>query len=95
MAGAMIAVLGGLDAVVLTGGIGENSARLRADFLARLAHAGVRVDPAANQAAAGDQEISPAGAAVRTFTITAREDLAVLRDLLSLLSSEAAQPVVY
>jgi acetate kinase len=86
-AGAMIAVLGGLDALVLTGGIGEHSARLRADFLARLAHAGVCVDPAANQAAAGDQEISPAGAAVRTFTITAREDLAVLRDLLSVLSS--------
>jgi acetate kinase len=85
-AGAMIAVLGGLDALVLTGGIGEHSARLRADFLARLAYAGVSVDPAANQAATGDGEISPAGAAVRTFTITAREDLAVLRDLLSVLA---------
>jgi len=84
-AGAMIAVLGGLDALVLTGGIGERSAKLRADFLARLAWAGVRLDPAANQAAAGDQEISPPGAAVRAFTIAAREDLAVLRDLLSVL----------
>jgi acetate kinase len=85
-AGAMIAVLGGLDALVLTGGIGEHSARLRADFLARLAYAGVRLDLAANQAATGDCEISPAGAAVRTFTITAREDLAVLGDLLSVLA---------
>jgi acetate kinase len=84
-AGAMIAVLGGLDALVLTGGIGEHSAKLRADFLARLAWAGARLDPAANQAAAGDQEISPAGAAVRIFTIAAREDLAVLRGLLSVL----------
>jgi len=91
-AGAMIAVLGGLDALVLTGGIGEHSARLRADLLARLAYAGVRLDPAANQAAAGDREISPAGAAVRAFTIAAREDLAVLRDLLSVLASEAAPP---
>jgi len=91
-AGAMIAVLGGLDALVLTGGIGEHSARLRADLLARLGYAGVRLDPAANQAAAGDREISLAGAAVRAFTIAAREDLAVLRDLLSVLASEAAPP---
>jgi acetate kinase len=84
-AGALIAVLGGLDALVLTGGIGEHSAKLRADFLARLAFAGVRLDPDANRAAAGDQEISAAGAPVRAFTITAREDLAVLRDLLSVL----------
>lgn len=85
-AGAMIAVLGGLDALVLTGGIGEHSAQLRGDFLGRLAYAGLTVDAAANQAAAGDQEISPAGAAVRAFTITAREDLAVLRELLSVLA---------
>ncbi|MBV8201491.1 MAG: acetate/propionate family kinase [Acidobacteria bacterium] len=86
-AGAMIAVLGGLDALVLTGGIGEHSAKLRADLLARLAFAGVRLDPAANQAASGDQEISPAGALVRVFTITAREDLAVLRELLGVLQA--------
>lgn len=91
-AGAMIAVLGGLDALVLTGGIGEHSAKLRADFLTRLAFAGVRLDPAANQAAAGDQEISPAGAPVRAFTIAAREDLAVLRDLLSVLQGETPPP---
>jgi acetate kinase len=91
-AGAMIAVLGGLDALVLTGGIGEHSAKLRADFLTRLAFAGVRLDPAANQAAAGDQEISPAGTPVRAFTIAAREDLAVLRDLLSVLQGEAPPP---
>ena len=90
-AGAMIAALGGLDALVLTGGIGEHSARLRGDFLDRLAFAGVRGDGAANQAAAGsgDREISPAGAAVRAFTIAAREDLAVLRELLRVLDVPA------
>jgi acetate kinase len=108
-AGAMIAVLGGLDALVLTGGIGEHSARLRGDFLARLAFAGVRVDAAANAGntadtadtadtanaantanTAGDREISPAGAAVRSFTIAAREDLAVLRELLRVLEQPAS-----
>jgi acetate kinase len=85
-AGAMIAVLGGLDALVLTGGIGEGSARLRGDLLDRLGFAGVRLDPAANQGAGGDREISPAGAPVRVFVITAREDLAVLRDLIEVLA---------
>jgi acetate kinase len=88
-AGAMIAVLGGLDALVLTGGIGEHCARLRADLLERLGFAGVRLDPAANQSAesaAGDREISPAGAPVRVFTITAREDIAVLRDMIDVLA---------
>ena len=44
-AGAMIAVLGGLDALVLTGGIGEHDASLRRDLLDRLAWAGVRLGP--------------------------------------------------
>jgi acetate kinase len=90
-AGAMIAALGGLDALVLTGGIGEHSARLRADFLGRLAFAGVRLDDSANWADddRGDREISPAGAAVRAFTIAAREDLAVLRELLRVLDVPA------
>jgi acetate kinase len=86
-AGAMIAVLGGLDALVLTGGIGEHSARLRADLLARLAFAGASLDAAANTAAAGDRELSPAGAAVRVFTLAAREDLAILRELLAVLAA--------
>ncbi|MBV8199963.1 MAG: acetate/propionate family kinase, partial [Acidobacteria bacterium] len=91
-AGAMIAVLGGLDALVLTGGIGEHSAKLRADLLGRLAYAGLTLDAAANQAAAGDREISPAGAAVRAFAVTAREDLAVLRELLSVLGRDPSPP---
>jgi acetate kinase len=90
VAGAMIAALGGLDALVLTGGIGEHSARLRGDFLGRLAFAGVRVDAAANPSGGspGDREISPAGAPVRVFVIAAREDLAVLGELLRVLGAE-------
>jgi acetate kinase len=88
-AGAMIAVLGGIDALVLTGGIGEHSAPLRADLLGRLAHAGVRFDPGINRdpAAPADVELSPPGAAVRVFVLAAREDLIVLRGLLHVLQS--------
>jgi acetate kinase len=46
--GAMAAVLGGVDALVFTGGIGENSAGIRARGLANLAFLGLALDPAAN-----------------------------------------------
>lgn len=50
--GALTASLGGLDALVFTGGIGTNAAPIRAAICARLAWLGCRIDPAAN--AAGD-----------------------------------------
>ncbi len=97
-AGAMVAVLGGLDHLVLTGGIGEHSAPLRAAFLSRLAFLGVRLDHPANEAAAppgaaaGDREISSPASAVRVFVITAREDLEVLRELLGVLTPPSVSP---
>lgn len=53
-AGALSAVLGGLDAIAFTGGIGEHDTVLRADVSAGLAHLGVQIDDAANAAARGD-----------------------------------------
>ena len=47
-AGAYTAVLGGLDALVFTAGIGENDAQLRAKVLAKLAWMGAKLDPDAN-----------------------------------------------
>jgi acetate kinase len=99
MAGAMVAVLGGLDHLVLTGGIGEHSAELRAAFVSRLGFLGARLDQTANAApqqpgtGAADREISFPGSAVRIFVITAREDLEVRRELLGLLSPPDLNPV--
>ena len=80
-AGAMIAVLGGLDAVVFTGGIGEHSARVRRDMAAALAYTGLRLDATLNDAASGDAILTRPNAAVTALTITAREDLAVLAEV--------------
>ena len=44
--GALFAVLGGLDTIVFTGGIGERSAPIRSEIAAGLAHLGVELDPA-------------------------------------------------
>jgi acetate kinase len=82
--GAMSGVLGGVDALVFTGGIGEHSARVRQDVAAALAFSGLTLDEAKNGAGISedpDAEISAAGAAVRALVITAREDLSVLAEV--------------
>jgi acetate kinase len=81
----MAAVLGGLDALVFTGGIGEHSARVRDDLARALAYLGLRLDGDRNAAVEGDTDIAAADSAVRTLVITAREDLAVLREVTRLL----------
>jgi len=76
---AMAASLGGLDALVFTGGAGEGSARLRAEAAGRLAFLGVAVDPARNRGVKPDAEISAPGAPVRTLVVGAREEIVIAR----------------
>jgi acetate kinase len=84
-AAAMTAASGGLDLLVLTGGVGEHSAQVRSSLAGALGYLGVALDPGANEAATGDADISAAGAAVRTVVVTAREDLEIRRQVLRLL----------
>lgn len=82
---AMAGAMGGLDVLVFTGGVGEHAAGLRWVVGGRLEFMGVRVDPALNDAALTDFEISPAGAPVRTFVVQAREDLEIARAVRAVL----------
>jgi acetate kinase len=85
---AMAAAMDGLDALVFTGGVGENSATIRAETCERLGWLGVAIDNDANQRIAGeDADISGSGTAVRTLAIHAREELVISRICRSLLGS--------
>ena len=79
--GAMVASLGGLDTLVFTGGVGEHQPAVRAAAALGLAHLGVAVDGAANDATRADGEVTAAGATVRTLVVTAREDLEIARQV--------------
>jgi len=94
-AGAMIGVLGGLDALVFTGGIGEHSARVRHDVCQALGYVGVVLRPqepdatpsdGGGQAPSGDRDIAAPDSRVRVLVIAAREDLSVLGEVRRLLS---------
>ena len=83
---AMTGSAGGLDVLVMTGGIGERSPEVRADAAAALGFLGVAVDAAANEAARGDADISAPDATVRTVVVTAREDAEIARQVRFVLS---------
>jgi acetate kinase len=83
--GAMAAALGGLDALVFTGGVGERAVRVRALAADSLGFLGVELDEEANARADGDAEIGMPGAPARALVVTAREDLEVARQVRALL----------
>jgi acetate kinase len=82
---AMVAAMGGVDALVFTGGVGERSAAIRSRAAARLGFLGIELDPARNQSPELDAEIGAHGASVRSFVVAAREDLQIARDVRTVL----------
>ena len=82
---AMAAALGGLDALVFTGGVGENAAEVRSRAAGRLGFLGVRLDEERNAAGTGDRDIGPPDAPVRSLRIAAREDLEIARQVRTVL----------
>jgi acetate kinase len=89
-AAAMTAATGGLDLLVLTGGVGEHSWEVRTALAEGLAHLGVAVNGERNRSTTGDADISATAAGVRTVVVTAREDLEIRRQVLAVLGEPAA-----
>jgi acetate kinase len=86
LAGSMAAALNGLDTLVFTGGVGEHAPEIRRWAADGLGFLGVSVDRSRNANADGDTDITDPGAPVRTFVITAREDLEIARQVREILS---------
>ncbi|BDV33513.1 acetate/propionate family kinase [Methylocystis iwaonis] len=83
--GSLAAALGGLDAIVFTGGIGENDKETRAEVCEGCAWLGVALDPAANQP--GEQRISAARSRVAVFVIKTNEELEIAKSAWEILSA--------
>src|SRR5437588_1007512 len=87
--GAMTAVLGGMDALVFTAGIGENSPEVRAAACANFGFLGLKLDGAKNAQASADQDISLSDSTVRVLVVHAQEDWAIARDCWRLISARS------
>jgi acetate kinase len=79
--GGYLAILGGLDVLILTGGIGEHGAQMRRRILEPLQHLGLTLDGDANTAAVGDSpmRISHDAASMEIWVIPAREEAVIAR----------------
>ena len=86
--GAYYAVLGTVDAIVFSGGVGENAVEIRRRICAGLDGLGIRLDPEANAAPAETEvaELQLAGSPVRLFRIRANEELAIARQAARLVT---------
>ena len=89
-AGAYLATMGGADAIVFTGGIGENSPEIRAQICEGLQWAGLKVDPERNKACIGTEgEISATGSTLLAYSIPTDEELLIARDTVRVVLGEA------
>jgi len=87
--GAMCAVLGGIDALVFTAGVGENSAEVRAAACSNLECFGIDIDATANARLSPDGDAATLDSRVRILVIRAQEDWAIAGECWKLMSARA------
>ena len=80
--GSYMLVLGGVDAIVFTAGVGENAVQVRRDAMADLQNFGIEIDEARNENSeeiVGTREISTDDSTVKVFVVPTNEELAIAR----------------
>jgi len=86
--GAYLVELDGADAIVFTGGIGENSSTIRAGVCRELDWFGIELDPQRNAAGPPERMVSTAGARVQIWTVPTNEEIVVARQVKQLLEEK-------
>lgn len=85
----MLAVLGGVDALVFTGGIGEHAPEVRAAACETLSFLGLAIDPTRNADLGGDADIASPHSAVRVLVVQTQEDWMIAEACWRLLEQRA------
>ena len=83
--GAFLVRLGGADAIVFTGGIGENSASMRAAVCNGLRDLGIEIDDAKNAAAKGEMVVSKDASRTAVWTMPTNEEIVVARQTFAVI----------
>ena len=82
--GGYVAAMGGVDAIIFTAGLGENSPFMRDKICSGLEYLGTRIDPELNKLRGKQMEISIKRARVKIFVIPTNEELVIARDTLNI-----------
>ncbi|MDK2973098.1 MAG: acetate kinase [Candidatus Sumerlaeota bacterium] len=92
--GAYMAVLQGTNAIVFTGGVGQNGVLMRERIVGGLAHLGIKMDPARNQSPSknshGEFDIAAEDSPIRIFVIPTNEELMIAHDTAEIASKAKA-----
>ncbi len=87
--GGYVAAMGGIDALVFTGGIGENSDSVRHKVCEDMDFFGIRIDEEKNKTRGDVVDLTAPGAKVRTFIICTNEELMIARDTKELVEARS------
>ncbi|MBQ3034168.1 MAG: acetate/propionate family kinase, partial [Deferribacterales bacterium] len=96
--GMYYAVLGHVDALVFTAGVGENSPHAREMSVAGLEHIGISMDKEKNKnilSSSGETDLTAEGGEVKIFMIPTNEELVFIEDVVGILSGEYTDPLTY
>jgi len=85
--GSLAVTMGGVDALVFTGGVGEHAAEMRAAICAGLECLGLRLDSTANASPEPDRDVAASDSPGRIFVLQTREDLVIARETRRVLSA--------
>jgi acetate kinase len=91
--GAYMALLGGLDVLVFTGGIGENSSRIRSNVCRDMQWAGIELNASLNEEASGEAALHQSASRVQIWMVPTNEELVVARQTAALLRDSQSSNV--
>ena len=83
--GTYATIMGGVDAIVFTAGVGENNVTMRKEMLQDLGFMGIKIDDCKNAIRGQEMEISSADATVRTFVIPTDEEFMIAKETMELV----------
>ena len=86
LVGGYIAAMGGTDAIVFTGGVGENNPEYRTYVCEKLAFLGVKIDESKNAIRGEEIEISTPDSSIKVYVIPTNEELVIARDTLEIVN---------
>ncbi len=89
--GAYAAAMGGLDVLVFTGGIGENSSLVRKQVCENMEFLGIELNPKLNEAPQGEAEVSSASSKVKVLRIPTNEEMVIALDTAEIVEKQKAQ----
>ena len=92
--GSYVAVMNGVDAIVFTAGIGENSPEVRSQIMSKFGYLGIKINEEANKVRGEETTISTPDSKVKVMIVPTNEELAICRDTVDIVTKKIIEDTV-